>query len=332
MRTFTLLAVMAFSLPSMATEITAQPAATAGSELTIQPITVDDRKAVIATVEPVRQLVARARIGGTVASLEIREGDLVTGGRQIALVTDPKLALQIQAIDQRIRSQLAQRDKAEIDFGRVQELQKRGVSTKAQLDAMKTALDVAERTLSAMKSDRGVLVQQVAEGEVLAPGGGRVLTVPVSEGRVVMPGETIATLAEDTYILRLQLPERHARSMRAGDTVLIGSRGADDETTDKMRKGQVRLVYPEIQGGRVIADVVVGELGDYFVGERTRVYVSTGKRETIVVPPAAVYRRTGVNYIDLKGGTPVVVQPGEIRPEGIEILSGLKAGDVVVMR
>lgn len=320
MRSLFLLAALAAGTPALA------------GEYEVKPITVDDRKAVIATVEPVRQLVARARIGGTVASLETREGDLVTSGRRLALVTDPKLALQIQALDQRIRSQMAQRDKAEIDLGRAQELQKRGVSTKAQLDTAKTALDVAERTLSAMHSDRGVLVQQVAEGEVLSPGGGRVLTVPVSEGRVIMPGETIATLAEDTYILRLQLPERHARYMRAGDTVLIGSRGADDESVDKMRKGKVRLVYPEIQGGRVIADVVVDDLGDYFVGERTRVYVSTGKRETIVVPASAVYRRTGVNYVDLKDGTPVVVQPGETRTQGIEILSGLNAGDVVVTR
>ncbi len=301
-------------------------------EITVKPITVDDRKAVIATVEPIRQLVARARIGGTVAALEVREGDLVTAGRKIALVTDPKLALQIQAIDQRIRSQLAQRDKAEIDLKRVQELVKRGVSTQAQLDTAKTAFNVAERNLSAMQSDRGVLEQQVAEGAVLAPAGGRVLTVPVSEGRVIMPGETIATLAEDTYILRLQLPERHARHMRAGDEVLIGGRGSRQEAQDKLRKGRVRLVYPEIQGGRVIADVEVEELGDYFVGERTRVYVSTGQRETIVVPAGAIYRRTGVNYVDLKDGTPVVVQPGETRPDGIEILSGLRAGDVVVTR
>lgn len=331
MRTLTLMAALAASIPAFAGEIPLTPAAAAG-EVVVQPITVDDRKAVIATVEPIRQLVARARIGGTVASTEIREGDVVTAGRRVALVTDPKLALQIQALDERIRSQMAQRDKAKTDYGRVEELQKRGVSTKAQLDAVKAARDVAERTLSAMQSDRDVLVQQVAEGEVLAPGGGRILTVPISEGRVVMPGETIATIAEDTYILRLQLPERHARYMRAGDTVLIGGRGSDEEAVEKMRKGKVRLVYPEIKGGRVIADVDVPELGDYFVGERTRVYMSTGQRQTFVVPPSALYRRTGVTYVDLKDGTPVVVQPGETRPEGIEILSGLKAGDVVVTR
>ena len=61
-----------------------------------------DEKAVVATVEPVHQLVARARIGGTVAALTIKEGDNVAAGAVIATVADEKLALQMQALDSRI--------------------------------------------------------------------------------------------------------------------------------------------------------------------------------------------------------------------------------------
>jgi RND family efflux transporter MFP subunit len=315
-------------LLAIAAVLAAATQASAG-ELVVRTTDVEDRKAVVATVEPVHQLVARTRIGGTVGALTVREGDQVAAGQELAVVADPKLALQIEAIDQRIRSQAAQRDKASNDFVRTQELQRRGVSTQAQLDAVKSALDVAERTLAAMKSDREVIVQQIAEGKVLAPGAGRVLTVPATVGRVVLPGETIATLAQDRYILRMQLPERHARSLRAGDSVLIGARGLA-ETSEKLRQGRVRLVYPEIHAGRVVADVDVEGLGDYFVGERTRVYVSTGTRKAILVPAGAVSRRAGVTYVTLKGGSPLVVQPGETRPDGVEILSGLKDGDVVV--
>jgi hypothetical protein len=92
----------------------------------------------------------------------------------------------------------------------------------------------------------------------------------------------------------------------------------------------VRIVYPEIQGGRVIADVDVEGLGNYFVGERTRVYVTTGKRETILAAREAIYRRAGVDYIRLKDGAEIVVQTGEQRGEDVEILSGLHDGDVVV--
>ena len=301
--------------------------------LVVREVEIADRKAVIATVEPVHQLVARARIGGAIAALSITEGDDVTAGALVAQVADAKLALQMQALDSRIASLKSQRDQAKTDYDRIADLARRGVSTQTQADQAKTNFEVAERNLTAMKGDREVIAQQSSEGAVLAPAAARVLTVPVSVGRVVMPGETIATLAEDKYILRLQLPERHARFLRAGDRVLIGARGLSDDDA-ATREGRVRIVYPEIQGGRVVADVEVSGLGDYFVGERTRVYVDAGERKAVVIPAAYVYRRAAVNYVKLADGDEVVVQPGEVHDDNgaktIEILSGLVDGDKVV--
>ena len=306
----------------------------AADPLIVHETEIADRKAVIATVEPVHQLVARARLGGTVVILAIKEGDDVKTGAVVAQVADAKLALQMQALDSRIASLKSTRDQAKIDYDRVAELASRGVSTQAQREQAKTNLDVAERNLTAMQGDREVIAQAAAEGAVLAPGAGRVLSVPVSVGRVVLPGETIATLAEDKYILRLQLPERHAQFLRAGDKIEIGARGLSDNETAATREGRVRIVYPEISGGRVIADVEVGGLGVYFVGERTRAYIETGKRKAIVIPASFLYRRAGVNYVKLADGDEVVVQPGEAHEEGgapsVEILTGLADGDKVV--
>ena len=92
----------------------------------VHPTDVADRKAVVATVEPVHQLVARARIGGTIASLAVKEGDTVAAGTQIALVADEKLALQMQALDARISSQQSQRDQARTDYDRIAELAEAG--------------------------------------------------------------------------------------------------------------------------------------------------------------------------------------------------------------
>lgn len=305
-------------------------AAVAAEQVVVARVQVDDRKAVIATVEPVHELLARARIGGTITSLTVKEGDRVAAGDRIALVIDQKLALQMQALESRIQAQQADRDQARIDFGRASELRRTGTGTQAALDLAKTRLDVAERNLAALRSDRQVIEEQAAEGAVLAPGAGRVLKVPVSEGSVVLNGETIAAIAADNYILRLQLPERHARFMKVGDTILIGARGLQARKRETLRKGRVVLVYPQIDQGRVIADVAVDGLGDYFVGERTRVYVATGTRDALVIPEDGVYRRFGVSYVKLKDGTEVVVQVGLPVENGIEILAGLHEGDVVL--
>lgn len=301
------------------------------AEQTVTPRMIDDRKAVIATVEPVREVVARARIPGTIAALTVKEGDRIAEGDRIGMVADEKLLLQTQALQSRIQAQEADRDEARIDFARMRQLRPSGAVSQKEADQARTRLDVAERTLQALRTDRQVIEQQSAEGAVLAPAAGRVLKVPVSEGSVMMAGETIAAIATENYILRLQLPERHARFIRAGDTILIGSRGlqAGEEKHETLRHGRVVLVYPRIDQGRVIADVKVDGLGDYFVGERTRAYVATGAREALVIPEDYLYRRFGVSYVMLKDGTEVVVQPGPPAEGGIEILAGLHAGDVV---
>jgi multidrug efflux system membrane fusion protein len=80
----------------------------------------------------------------------------------------------------------------------------------------------------------------------------------------------------------------------------------------------------------VIADVQTAGLGDYFVGERTLVYVATGRRETILVPTDYLHSRYGVTYATVKGVGEVMVQYGQRVGDQIEILSGLKPGDVLL--
>lgn len=305
---------------------------TFAGEQTVRQRMVDDRKAVIATVEPGHELTARARIGGTVVTLMVKEGEEIAAGDKLAMVIDEKLEFRLQSLSDRINAQEAQRDQAQLDLTRAQALRRSGAGTQVALDQATTRLAVAERTLQSLRADRQVVEQEAAEGAVLAPGAGRVLKVPVQQGSVVMAGETVATMAAKDYILRLQLPERHARFIKAGDTILVGARGlAASGDEEELRDGKVVLVYPEIDHGRVIADVRVPDLGDYFVGERTRVYVATGTRAALVIPSSAVYRRYGVSYVKLKDGTEVTVQAGLPVKGGIEILAGLHAGDVIEM-
>ena len=103
------------------------------AEQTVRLRVVDDQKAVIATVEPVHELLARARIGGTITTLTVKEGDRVTAGDRIALVADQKLALQMQALQERFQAQQANRDQAQINFDRVQKLRGSGVRRRPSL-------------------------------------------------------------------------------------------------------------------------------------------------------------------------------------------------------
>ncbi|MGD9785270.1 MAG: efflux RND transporter periplasmic adaptor subunit [Hyphomicrobiaceae bacterium] len=298
-----------------------------------------DEKSVYATVRSTDRVEARARIGGTIAALEVDEGSEVETGQVIATVADQKLALKLKSLAAQIDGLKAQLANAERDLGRQEELIKRGFTPKAKVDELRTQVDVTQNQLKSAEAERAVVMRQVEEGQVLAPSVGRVLLVPVTVGSVVMPGESIATIAANRYILKLELPERHARFIREGASVKLGARGISAISDRPLAEGKITQVYPELQSGRVIADATVEGLGDYFVGERVLVYISAGSRAGIAIPRSYVRTRYGYDFVRVarQNGqvSDVVVQlglPAAVAgaPDGVEVLGGLNPGDEIL--
>lgn len=312
----------------------AAPGALAQDRFTVREVVVEDLRPVFATVESVREAEARTRIPGTLARLEVREGDAVAEGQVIALVADPKLALQRAALDARLEALAAQRRQAQLELERTRQLRATGAATQARLDEAETALQVIEAQAAATRAEGALITQQEREGEVLAPQAGRVLAVRGVPGSVVLAGEPVAVIATDRYVLRLRLPERHARFLRAGDPVRVGARGLADRPDAALGTGTVRLVYPRLESGQVVADAEVDRLGDFFVGERVQVTIVADRRAAIVVPEAFLQRGAGVDLVRLASGMLVPVQPGPERlldgAAGREVLSGLRPGDVLL--
>lgn len=306
---------------------------------TVEMNEIDDLKSVYGTVRSTDRIEARARIGGTVAALAVDEGSQVETGQVIATVADQKLALKLKALAAQIAGLTAQRENAERDLGRQEELIKRGFTPKAKVDELRTLSEVVANQLKSAEAERDVVMRQVQEGEVLAPASGRVLLVPVTVGSVILPGESLATIAANEYVLRLELPERHARFIKKGDPIQVGPRSLGNAEARPLVKGAISQVYPELQSGRVIADASVKGLGDYFVGERVLVYISVGKRRGMVIPRALVTTRYGYDFVRVSRGvdrvSDVIVQLGPSTlladgSEGVEVLGGLNPGDEIV--
>jgi multidrug efflux pump subunit AcrA (membrane-fusion protein) len=211
----------------------------------------------------------------------------------------------------------------------------RGTLPRIRLDEARTALNVADNGLRAKTAERAVVQQQFNEGQVLAPAGGRVLKRLVAVGSVVLPGDPVAMIAQQDFKLRLRVPERHARFLKAGDTIRVDGAEFGDQSP---KSGVIDLVYPQIEDGRVIADAIVENLGEYFVGDRLRVWVSSGERMAFVIPSNYVNTRFGIDYVGIRQGDRTISAPVQRGrnvvspdlPNGLEILSGIRPGDQLV--
>jgi RND family efflux transporter MFP subunit len=299
----------------------------AGS-LTLGPTPVTEWKAVYGRVEARDTVPARARIGGIVVELEVSEGDLVEAGERIATVRDDKLAFQVAALDAQSRALEAQLATAETELGRGEALVERGVATAQRLDQLRTSVDVTRNQLAAAEAQRSVVVQQEAEGGVVSPAAGRVLTVPVTRGAVVLAGEPVATIGGGGFFLRLAIPERHADSLEVGAAIRITANGTESE-------GRLARIYPQIENGRVIADVSVDNLETAFVDARVLVEVPVGERPALLIPREAVTTRGGLDFVTVQEGDAEVDRAVLLAETSgsaalVEVLTGLAPGDVVV--
>lgn len=311
--------------------LVAASSATAG-EFEIQPLRIIETKAVVGRVETRDVVPARPRIGGTLVRLEVTEGDAVREGQSIATVIDDKLALQLRAAEARIRALASEEGNVQAELDRARTLLERGAGTQQRVDQVRTQLAVIRNQIAAAEAEKAVIGQQSEEGAVLAPISGRVLKVPVTRGAVVMPGEQIALVAGGGFFMRLALPERHAGQLKAGAAVPLHAENGETRT------GRLAKIYPQIENGRVIADVEIPRLGDFFVGARVLAEVPVGERRVLAVPRAAVRTESGIDFLTLatpagpREVTVILGRPLDLAgASGVEILSGLRSGDRVVI-
>ncbi len=322
MRTLIAIAALAASLPL----------ASRADDFPLSAVSVTEWKAVYGRIEARSRIPARARLGGTLVSLDVSEGDVVTAGQVLAQIVDAKIGYQLAAIDAQLQALTAQMDNAKLELTRGEVLLARGVTTAQRLDALRTQLDVLIGQIAAASADRKVVEQQALEGAVLAPIGGRVLAVPVAAGAVVLPGEAVATIGGGGIFLRIAVPERHAAFLHEGAAIEI-------ETAAGPSQGTLARLYPLIENGRVIADVDVPDLPESFIDARVLVRLPVDTRTALMVPEAAVVTRTGLDFVEVAGAEGPVLRTVVLGQRQtldgaamIEVLSGLVAGDIVVTK
>lgn len=306
------------------------PAPATQAQDVVRTVTLTTWKSIFGRIEPRDRYPVRTRLGGGVVEVTVAEGSVVERGQQIALVADPKLNLQLHAIEAELSALQSRVANAEAELERGKNLLSRGVTTVQRLDALRTELQVIQGQVGATESERDVLLQRQSEGAVIVPISGTVLSVPVTKGSIVLPGEAIAEVGGGGFYLRLAIPERHAAALREGGEIkLIEAEGH--------RSGTLAKIYPEIENGRVIADVEIGDLPTDFIDARVPVQLPVDERQALVVPVAAVNTRMGLDFVAIEGpgGAPVerIVIVGQQHVidgvEMIEVLSGLTDGMVL---
>ncbi|MBC2662255.1 efflux RND transporter periplasmic adaptor subunit [Novosphingobium flavum] len=289
----------------------AEAKAPAGPRLTLAAQDAVDWQEVSAEITTVDQAQVIARIPGILASLSVREGDLVRKGQAIGRVVDSQLGYQSAAVG-------AQAAQARAELARVKFLYQNGVYAKARLEQ-------AEAMAASASAQHAAVGAVAGQGVVIAPASGRVLRADIPAGAPVAPGMVLATITAGPTVVRLDLPESLAAKVHAGSRVVVAG----------LSEGRVAKVYPAVQAGTVNADVDVPGIDGTLIGRRVAARVETGRRKALLVPSSYVTTRYGIDYVTVLakdgGASQVPVQTAPAAEPGkVELFSGASAGDVLI--
>jgi membrane fusion protein, multidrug efflux system len=276
---------------------------------------------------------ARARIGGKLSRLLIRDGDVVRKGQLLAVISDERIASEARAAVAGVTAARANAERAAQDLERAERLYAAQAIARASIDAARADAMASQAQLQAVKAQAAAAQAVKDQGNVTSPADGKVTRAPFPQGAVVMPGEVVVAISTGAQVLRIELPESEGRTLRQGQELRIVEGGAGSQTAI------VRQVYPAVTRGRVTADLDAPGIAEGLIGARVRVAAPLGVRKAIVVPGSFLMTRFGADYVRLRraGGnvTEVPVQrgsdtPTEALPDGVEILSGLRSGDEIL--
>ncbi len=284
-------------------------------------------------VEAVRQSTVSAQISGRIVDVRFDVGAAVRKGEVIVRIDEREVSDALASSQAQIAQAQATLRNARAHYDRTQQLFKQSFVSQAALDRAFSEFQAAQGQLQAAVAvaSRAETVKGFAT--VTAPFGGIVAARHVELGETVTPGKPLMTgfdprdmrVVADVPQLKLAQIRKSARAdiefpaqnrrVKAGEITVLPTADPQTHTT------RVRLALPEYVPGS-------------YPGMFARVYFVIGQSRRLVIPAAAIVRRTEVTavyVVDADGSVRLrQIRPGQdFGAAGVEVLGGLQPGEKV---
>ncbi len=192
--------------------------------------------------------------------------------------------------------------------------------------------DRAVSELRAIDGEIGVLKVALLKTEIRAPFAGRLGLRRVSEGAYINPNTPLTTLQDVTQLkLDFALPERYADVVKLGEDFRFRIEGRGEVFT-----ARVTAVEPQIDPGTrslLVRGIAPNPNGALSPGASASVEIDVKKSDGIMIPSRALLPSIKGNSVFVAENGKAVeheVRIGMRTAERVEVLSGLKPGDVVI--
>lgn len=287
----------------------------------------------IGTLRAAREATIAGKVMGTVTEIRKRAGDPVRAGEVLIVIDSRDLAGQVIQAEGALAQAKAAATLAVTNFHRFEQLFQRGAASQLELDQARYQYETAQGAVKQAEGAVATAGSYQAYARIPAPFDGRVVDRLCEEGDLAAPGRPLLKV-EDTAHLRLfaSLEASRAGAAVVGMQVkvMVSEVGAGYHT------GTISEVTPTADPATrsVLVKIDLADDPTLRAGVFGRALIPTGERRVLRVPSAAVVRRGGMigAFVNEDGRAAFrMVTLNEDDPQRPEVLSGLSAGDSVVL-
>jgi RND family efflux transporter MFP subunit len=274
-----------------------------------------------------------AQVAGQLEKLHVDVGDTVTAGQELALIDTTSYEAFARQSAANLARATASAANAAQNLKRMQNLQQDKIASTSDLDLAVAEDSQARAEVKAAEATEAIARLNLDRSRVRAPFDGAIAQRIASAGEYVTAGSPIVRLVKtDPLRLRLEVPERESPSVRLGQNVRVMVEGDTN-----VYRGRLARIAPAIrEADRMLqVEADVPNPGGLRAGLFARAQIVVNERDAAVsVPPIALITFAGVEKVVVaKDGKAVekTVATGRRGPDWIEIVSGLTAGEQVVL-
>ena len=330
--TATAAALAAALLAAAAAPAAAQvPAASATVELR----EVDDVYAADAVIESVRQATVSAQIAGQLTQLLVDAGDRVKRGQLLARID----ARETDATMASARAQAAQAEaalaQAQLEYDRTRSLVAQNFLSQSALDKSDADLKTARAALDVARAGTTQAATGRSFAELRAPIDGVVTRRLMEPGELATPGRGVLEVHDPSALRAVgTIPQfvlpRTARVDRAEVEVPSLQKRIKATRVTVLPSADPRLLSTQVR-----ADLPADTPAAVVPGTAAKVLVPIGRSRKLVVPAAAVVRRSELTavYVLTDGARQLrQVRVGNpVSDDAVEVLAGLSVGERVAL-
>ncbi len=303
----------------------------------VQDHPIGDASEYVATIKSRNSATINSDVEGWIVDIHVHSGQMVKKGDTLMEIDPRRQRAAVTSFDQQKASREAALQWAKVQLERNQGLAAAGVVSRQDLDQAQSNYDSA---LADVKSLDAQITQQQVQLKyysVFAPTDGIVGDVPVHVGDRVTNTTMLTTIDERSGLeVYVSIPSEHARDIKMGAPVEVV-----DKSDNVLLKTTVYFISPQVETGTqsILVKAPANQAADALRAMqlvRARILWST--HDGITVPVIAVQRVSGQFFAfvaEPDSGKLVVhqrpLQLGEITGNDYAVVSGLKAGDQVVV-